>query len=186
MLRGKSLTSSLRISLDLHSGSQPLLVWRSLKKFCQTRVLTWPKREEISRGQVSLISYLSPPLSRPSPSTPTIFETVHHKINRYSIMAAPWFSIYGIPALPPYQETPLLYNFQDKALEQVVYSLSQVQWLGVNNASGSEKKDNEVLRWLGASVLKGLTGMLMMSLFPDLGAGGLEVRNNSCAFRLCF
>ncbi|KAH0608816.1 uncharacterized protein H6S33_001044 [Morchella sextelata] len=89
-------------------------------------------------------------------------------------MATPWFTIYGIPVLPPYQETPLLYNFQDKALEQVVYSLSQVQWLGVNEASGSERKDNEVLRWLGASVLKGLTGMLVMSLFPDLGAGGLE------------
>ncbi|RPB10212.1 hypothetical protein P167DRAFT_576615 [Morchella conica CCBAS932] len=89
-------------------------------------------------------------------------------------MATPWFSIYGIPVLPPYQETPLLYNFQDKALEQVVYSLSQVQWLGVNDASGSERKDNEVLRWLGASVLKGLTGMLVMSLFPELGAGGLE------------
>jgi hypothetical protein len=99
-------------------------------------------------------------------------------------MATPWFTIYGIPVLPPYQETPLLYNFQDKALEQVVYSLSQVQWLGVNEASGSERKDNEVLRWLGASVLKGLTGMLVMSLFPDLGAGGLEVRNNFLCFQV--
>lgn len=98
-------------------------------------------------------------------------------------MATPWFSTFAIPQLPP---TPnmSLYVFQDKNLEQQVYS-SQMQWLGVDNGSGNPsgnsdvettRKENEVLRWLGECVLRGLTGVLLMTLFPELEAGALEVR----------
>lgn len=78
-----------------------------------------------------------------------------------------------------------LYVFQDKSLEQQVYS-SQMQWLGVDSATGNPngsgnvettRKENEVLRWLGECVLRGLTGVLLMTLFPELEADALEVRN---------
>lgn len=98
-------------------------------------------------------------------------------------MAIPWFSTFAIPQLPP---TPnmSLYVFQDKNLEQQVYS-SQMQWLGVDNGNSNPnetgnvettRKENEVLRWLGECVLRGLTGVLLMTLFPELEADALEVR----------
>lgn len=104
---------------------------------------------------------------------------------------SPWYSAFAMPQLPP---TPnmSLYVFQDKALEQQVYS-SQMQWLGVDNStanpSGDERvetvrKENEVLRWLGECVLRGLTGVLLMTLFPELEARSLEVCREKSFFCL--
>lgn len=106
-------------------------------------------------------------------------------------MATPWYSSFTIPQLPPSPNLSL-YLFQDKALEQQVYS-SQMQWLspeggsgsangGVNGnvngngTTGAARTQNDVLRWLGECVLRGLTGVLLTTLFPELDVEALEVR----------
>lgn len=98
-------------------------------------------------------------------------------------MAAPWYSSFTIPQLPPSPNLSL-YLFQDKTLEQQAYS-SQMQWLGVKIEDEDEDEDigmtqkqkqNEVLRWLGECVLRGLTGVLLTTLFPELDVKAFDVR----------
>lgn len=98
------------------------------------------------------------------------------------IMVTQWYSSFAIPQLQP-DPNLSLYLFQDKALEQLVYA-TQIQWLGVENGSANgngdsgaaARKENGVLRWLGESVLRGLTGVLLTTMFPELEVGPLDVR----------
>lgn len=115
---------------------------------------------------------------------------------------SPWYASFAVPHLPP---TPnlSLYVFQDKALEHQVYS-SQMQWLSGTptptptptpnptpapapdpGADETRRKQNEVLRWLGECVLRGLTGVLLMMMFPELEARSLEVTEKKEKISVC-
>lgn len=137
---------------------------------------------------ISIESHPSSPHRSPSPSP----SAAPNHTTMPTPPPSPWYSAFAMPQLPP---TPnmSLYVFQDKALEQQVYS-SQMQWLGVDNStanpSGDERvetvrKENEVLRWLGECVLRGLTGVLLMTLFPELEARSLEVCREKPFLSVC-
>lgn len=73
----------------------------------------------------------------------------------------PWYSIVPIPEF----NTPIArYDFENKELEQLLYA-SVVHERSF--ASSPEQRDTfEALTWVGSSVLRGLTTVLLASMFP--------------------
>jgi hypothetical protein len=76
-------------------------------------------------------------------------------------MSLPWYSA----PIPQIQTPVSVYEFRNKDLEKLVYASAVHEWSFAG--STTEQKDTfELLTWVGGSVCRSVTTVLLASLFP--------------------